>query len=234
MVTPVSFRHPVFTARIGAQLDDLAGGRLILGVGAGWEEREHNAFGFDLLALTERMQRFEESLQVISRLLHSDTPVSFQGRFYRLHEAVLLPRPQRPGGPPLLIGGNGAQRTLPLTARFADEWNAVYIPAPRFAELNARLDSLLAEQGRSAGVVRRSLMTGLVFGRDEAELSARLNGRDLQALRERGVIVGTPNAVLEQLHELAQVGVQRVMLQWLDLDDLDGLEALATAVVAKV
>ena len=96
MVTPVSFRHPVFTARIGAQLDDLAGGRLILGVGVGWEEREHNAFGFDLLALTERMQRFEESLQVISRLLHSDTPVSFQGRFYRLHEAMLLPRPQLP------------------------------------------------------------------------------------------------------------------------------------------
>ena len=79
LVTPVSFRHPVFTARIGAQLDDLAGGRLVLGVGAGWEEREHTAFGFDLLALAERMQRFEESLEVISRLLHSDTPVSLPG-----------------------------------------------------------------------------------------------------------------------------------------------------------
>ncbi len=234
LVTPVSFRHPVFTARIGAQLDDLAGGRLTLGVGAGWEEREHTAFGFDLLATRERMQRFEESLEVISRLLHSDAPVSFQGRFYRLHEAVLLPRPQRPGGPPLLIGGNGAQRTLPLAARFADEWNAVYIPALRFAELTARLDSLLAEQGRPSGAVRRSLMTGLVFGRDEAELRVKLDGRDPQALRERGVIFATADTVLEQLHELAQVGVQRVMLQWLDLDDLDGLEALATAIVAKL
>ena len=180
------------------------------------------------------MQGFEAWVGVSSRLLNSDAPVSVQGRFYRLHEAVLLQRPQRPGGPPLRIGGNGAQRTLPLAARFADEWNAVYIPALRFAELTARLDSLLAEQGRPAGAVRRSLMTGLVFGRDEAELRARLDGRDPHALRERGVIVGTPNAVLEQLHELAQVGVQRVMLQWLDLDDMDGLEALATTVVAKL
>lgn len=232
LVTPVSFRHPAFTARIGAQLDDLAGGRLTLGVGAGWQEREHTAFGFDLLPLAERMDRFEEGLEVISRLLRSDEPVSYTGRYYRLHEAVLLPRPQRAGGPPILIGGNGPQRTLPLAARYADEWNAVYIPPARFVELSARLSGLLAEQGRPASAVRRSLMTGLVFGRDEAELSATLQGRDPASLRERGVIVGTPGAVVEQLDELAQAGVQRVMLQWLDMDDLDGLEALASAVLA--
>jgi len=191
LVTPVSFRHPAFTARIASQLDDLSGGRLTLGVGAGWQEREHTAFGFDLLSVAERMDRFEEGLEVMSRLLRSDEPASFQGRYYTLHEAVLLPRPRRPGGPPILIGGNGPQRTLPLVARYADEWNAVYIPPARFAELSSRLDSLLAEQNRPASAVRRSLMTGLVSGRDEAELSARLQGRDPAALRERGVIVGT-------------------------------------------
>ena len=231
LVTPVSFRHPAFTARIGAQLDDLSGGRLTLGVGAGWQEREHTAFGFDLLPLAERMDRFEEGLEIMSRLLYSGGPASFQGRYYQLHEAVLLPRPQRPDGPPILIGGNGPQRTLPLVARYADEWNAVYVPAPRFVELNARLDSLLAEQNRPANAVRRSLMTGLFFGRDDAELRTKLEGRDAAALRERGLIVGTPSEVQEQLDTLAQAGVQRVMLQWLALDDLDGLEALAEAVL---
>ena len=228
LVTPVSFRHPVFTARIGAQLDDLSGGRLTLGVGAGWQEREHTAFGFALLPPAERMDRFQEGLEVMTRLLRSDGPVSFEGRYYHLHEAQLLPRPQRPAGPPLLIGGNGPRRTLPLVARYADEWNAVLIPAARIAELNAHLDRLLAEQGRPAGALRRSLMTGIVLGRSDAELSANLAGRDPAALRERGLIVGVEAQVQEQLHTLAQAGVQRVMLQWLALDDLDGLEALAS------
>ena len=231
LVTPVSFRHPAFTARIGAQLDDLSGGRLTLGVGAGWQHREHTMFGFDLLPQADRMDRFEEGLEVISRLLQIDAPASFDGQYYQLHEAVLLPRPQRPGGPPLLIGGNGPLRTLPLVARFADEWNAVLIPAARFAELSARLDGLLAERGRPAAAVRRSMMTGIVFGRDQAELRTVLNGRDADELREQGLVVGTPGEVQEQLGGLASVGVQRVMLQWLALDDLDRLEALAATVL---
>ena len=200
-------------------------------MGAGWQEREHTAFGFDLLSVAERMDRFEEGLEVMTRLLRSEAPASYDGHYFRLHEAVLLPRPQRPGGPPILIGGNGPQRTLPLVARDADVWNAVYIPVARFGELSARLDGLLAEQGRPVSAVRRSLMTGLFFGRDEAELNATLEGRDPVALRERGVIVGTPGEVQEQLRALAQAGVQRVMLQWLALDDLYGLEALANAVL---
>lgn len=232
LVTPVSFRHPAFTARIAAQLDDLSGGRLTLGVGAGWQEREHSAFGFDLLDVAARMERFQEGLEVMSRLLRSDAPVSFQGRYYRLHEAVLLPRPQRPGGPPILIGGNGPRRTLPLAAAYADEWNAVLIPASHFSQLNATLDGLLAEQGRPANAVRRSLMTGIYFGRDQAALDARLQGRDPASLRQRGILVGAASALQEQLALLAQAGVQRVMLQWLALDDLAGLEGLASAVLA--
>ena len=140
LVTPFSFRHPAFTARMACAVDDLSGGRLTVGVGAGWQEREHRHFGFDLLDVRRRFACFEEGLQVITRLLKSDTPVDFNGTYYQLNEAILLPRPRRPGGPPLLIGGNGVERTLPLVARFAKEWNAVFLPAAKFAASNRRLD----------------------------------------------------------------------------------------------
>ncbi len=231
LVTPMSFRHPVWTARFAKDVDDLSGGRLVLGVGAGWQEREHRMFGFDLLSLNERFARFEEGLEVITRLLRSEERVTFHGRYYHLEDAILLPRPQRPGGPPLLIGGNGPRRTLPLVARYADEWNGVYIPPERFSDLNRRLNDLLQEVGRSPNDVRRSIMTGLIFGRTDAEVHEKLGGRDADALRARGVIVGTGSEVQEHLHRLAEAGAQRVMLQWLDLDDLNGLEALAKAVL---
>lgn len=236
LVSPVSFRHPTLTARMAAAVDDLSGGRLTLGVGAGWQEREHAHFGWELLNLPERFVRFEEGLQVISRLLHSDTPFDFQGRFYHLQEAVLLPRPQRPGGPPILVGGNGKQRTLPLAARYAAEWNAVFLTAADFARLNAYLDDLLRSVGRQAGEVRRSLMTGCVFGRSQAELeqkvAQRTHGQRTAAdLRQRGLVVGVAAEIRQQLAELEAAGVQRVMLQWLDLDDLPGLQILAKEVI---
>ena len=234
LVTPASFRHPVFTARMGKDVDDLSGGRLTLGVGAGWQVREHNKFGFDLLETRPRMARFEESLEVITRLLRSDTPVSFDGQYYHLHDAVLLPRPQRSGGPPILIGGNGEKRTLPLAARYADEWNAVFAPVETVARLNLRLDALAQEQGRAPAAIRRSLMTGLVFGQDDAKLRDRLNGRSADEMHARGWVVGTPNAVVDQVGRIAETPVQRLMLQWLDLDDLDGLEALAKTVLPQV
>jgi F420-dependent oxidoreductase-like protein len=231
MVAPVSFRHPVLMARTALAIDDLSGGRLRLGMGAGWQEREHTKFGFDLLDIPRRFARFEEALEVTTRLLRGDEPVSFAGTFYQLQDAILLPRPQRPGGPPIVIGGNGPQRTLPLTARYADEWNAVFVTPARFAELSARLDELLREQHRQPGEVRRSLMTTIIFGRDDAEVRRKLNGREAADLQERGTIVGTGAAVQEQLGRLAEAGVQRVMLQWLDLADLDGITALAKAVL---
>jgi F420-dependent oxidoreductase-like protein len=234
LVTPVSFRHPVFTARIGKDVDDLSSGRLILGVGAGWQEREHHDFGFDLLDPNRRFRRFEEGLVVITRLLQSEDPVDYQGDFYQLHNAALLPRPRRSGGPPILVGGNGRQRTMPLAARFADEWNGVYVTAEEYADLNAHLDTLLRQHGRDPAEVRRSLMTGVRFGRDEAELQSLLQGRDVQAVRERGVVAGTPSEVVDQLGRLAEAGVQRVMLQWLELDDLDRLEAMAHSVLPQV
>ncbi|GAB4396693.1 MAG: LLM class F420-dependent oxidoreductase [Anaerolineales bacterium] len=234
LVSPVSFRHPALTARTAAAVDDLSGGRLTLGVGAGWQVREHTNFGFDLLELPERFTRFEEALHVLRALLHSEHPVEFQGAYYRLKDALLLPRPQRPGGPPLLIGGNGEKRTLPLVAHFADEWNAVYIPADEFNRLNTHLNHLLHANHRNPASVRRSLMTGLVFAENQADLNAQIRARGshltAEDLKKRGLIVGTPKDLPEQLATLAAAGVQRVMLQWLNLEDLSGLQALARAV----
>ncbi|MDR5682677.1 MAG: LLM class F420-dependent oxidoreductase [Armatimonadota bacterium] len=233
LCTPASFRHPVFTARMAAQVDDLSGGRMTLGMGAGWQEREHVKFGFDLLDVPERFRRFEESLQVVTHLLRDDGPVSYTGRYYTLREAQLLPRPQRPGCPPILVGGNGPRRTLPLAARYASEWNATFQTPAGFAELSARLDALLVRNGRPPHAVRRSMMTGLLFGRSRSEIEQRASarGRTVEELRARGVLVGGPSEIRDQLQALGGVGVQRVMLQWLDLDDAAGLEALARTVV---
>jgi F420-dependent oxidoreductase-like protein len=233
LVTPVSFRQPTMTARMAAAVDDLSGGRLTLGLGAGWQEREHTNYGWDLLDVPARFARFEEGLEIVTRLLNSDTPIDFEGAYYRLREAILLPRPQRPGGPPILIGGNGPKRTLPLAARYATEWNAVYVSPARFAELNGRLDDLLAETGRKPATVRRSLMTGTLFGRDEAEVERKLAARNRTAaeMREIGVAVGTGSALIDQLGQWQAAGVQRIMLQWLELDNIDGLEALAAAIL---
>ncbi|WP_448591842.1 TIGR03560 family F420-dependent LLM class oxidoreductase [Thermoflexus hugenholtzii] len=231
LVTPMSFRHPVLTAWMAAAVDDLSGGRLVLGLGAGWQVREHEMFGFDLLPPRARFLRFREGVEVIYRLLRQDGPVDFQGRFFRLRGATLRPRPQRPGGPPLLIGGNGPRQTLAIAARYADEWNAVLVPLERLRELNARLDEYLAREGRRPEEVRRSLMTGLIFGRDSAEVQRKLAGRSEEALRAWGILIGTPSALREQVERLGEAGVYRVMLQWLELDDLDGLERLARALL---
>ena len=231
LVSPVSFRHPVITAWQASTVDDLAGGRLRLGLGAGWNEWEHGTFGFDVLDTDRRFARFEEGLEVVTRLLRKNEPVSFDGEFYRLREAVLMPRSPRPGGPPIVIGGNGPRRTLPLAARYADEWNAVFVTPERFAELDARLDEALQEAGRPREEVRRTLMTRVVFGRTEADVERKLGGKPADELRARGIIVGTAPEVTERLGRLDEAGVQRVMLQWLEPDDVEGLETMAQAVL---
>jgi len=233
LVTPCSFRHPVMTARTATAVDELSGGRLRLGLGAGWQEREHTNYGFELLPLRARFDRFEESVEIITRLFHSPNPLTYEGRYYRLHEAVLLPRP-RPGGPPIVIGGNGQRRTLRLAARYSVEWNATFQSVARWTELNRHLDAFLRKRGRDPAGVRRSMMTGMVFGRTTADVEGQLKarGRTRDEMRSRGAIVGTPEEVPEQLAALDAAGLQEVMLQWLDLDDIGGLELLARAALA--
>jgi F420-dependent oxidoreductase-like protein len=232
LVTPFSFRHPVHTARMASAVDDLSNGRLILGLGAGWNQREHDLFGFDLLEPKARFDRFEEGLEVVTRLLQNEIPVTFKGSFYQLHEATLLPRPQRPGGPRILIGGSG-KRTLAYVVRFASEWNCVMLLPEKFKSLNQRLNDMLLEAGRKPQSVRRSMMTGCVFGKDDAALDNKLRiyGKTPEELRQRGIVAGSLRDIEGQLQALEQAGLQRIMLQWLDLDDLESMEVLAKGIL---
>ncbi len=245
LVAPLSFREPTMLARQAAALDDLSGGRMILGLGAGWQEREHTLFGHDLGDMATRMTRFEEGLEVVTRLLRSDEPVTYEGRNFHLRGAELLPRPQRPGGPRILIGGNGPRRTLPLAARSADVWNATMIPPERFRERNQLLDDLLDQAGRPRDTVQRTLMTNLTFGRDADDLERKLTPRRqhpafagassaeiADALwTQMGFITGTAERVIERIRAFADAGVQELMLQWLQLDDLDGLRVFMDTVM---
>ena len=216
LVAPFSFRDPVMLARQAAAIDELSDGRLVLGLGAGWMEREHDAFGYHLGDLDTRFARLAEGLEVVSRLLGAREPVSFEGSHYRLRDAMITPRRR----PPICVGGGGPRRTLPLAARYADEWNAVYLPPETYRARAARLDELLVEQGREPSAVRKTMMTGVAPGASDADARAA-----------RGQIAGSSAQMREQLAALEAAGCSEVMLQWLALDDLDGLRALADALL---
>jgi F420-dependent oxidoreductase-like protein len=232
-VAPVTFRHPAMTVRMAAAVDDLSNGRLVLGLGAGWNTYEHHKFGVPFPERNVRFEMFTDALEITARLLLSDGPVSYAGKHYSLDDAILLPRPKRPGGPTILIGGNGPERTLPLVAKYADEWNAVFIPLDTYKARTARLDELLAQHGREPRDVKRSLMTQVVFAKDEAALQARAaaEGVSVADAVARGLIVGTASQIVDQLGRFVEAGVERFMLQWIDLDDIDGLEAMARDVL---
>lgn len=239
LVAPVTFRHPSMTARMAAAVDDLSGGRLILGLGTGWQDREHKKFGVPFFDFPTRFDMFQEALEITTRLLESDEPVTYSGTHFSLDEALLLPRPARKGGPPILIGGNGPKRTLPLVAQYATEWNAVYLPLEQYRERTGQLNALLVDNGRKPEDVKRSLMTGTVFARDDAGLKGALAERSARAGQEftvedlvsRGLIVGTPSMWIDQIKPYVEAGVERFMLQWLDLDDLNGLELIASEIL---
>lgn len=196
LVAPVTFRHPTMTLRQAAQIDELSGGRLVLGLGAGWQEREHTNYGIPFYDFKTRFEQLTDALEITRLLQTSTEPVSFQGRHISINEAVLLPRPAR--RTPILIGGNGPRRTLPLAAKYADEWNGVFIDAPTYAERSTRLDELLASEGRSAREVKRSMMMPFDW----------VSGND----------------GIEKIDAYVRAGCQRFMLQIVEYDDLGEIE----------
>ncbi len=237
VVSPLSFRDPTMTARMASALDDLSDGRFILGLGAGWQEREHTNYGWDLLDIPGRLNRLEEGIQVIIKLLRNDEPSDFSGSFYQLHEGILLPRPARYGGPPILIGGNGPKRTLPIVARYATEWNSIFLTPSQFRERNKRLDELINAEGRKTKDVRRSMMMGCIHGADDAEVEEKVFNRSkgertVDEYRNLGLVVGTGEEIVQQLRQYEAAGLEKAMLQWLDLDDLEGLALMARKVLA--
>jgi alkanesulfonate monooxygenase SsuD/methylene tetrahydromethanopterin reductase-like flavin-dependent oxidoreductase (luciferase family) len=180
-----------------------------------------------------RFERYREGMEVVTRLLQSDVPVTFDGQYYHLRDAILLPRPQRPGGPRILIGGNGTKRTLPFVVRYASEWNCVSLTPEKFAHANQLLNQMLLDAGRNPDTVRRSMMTGCIFGSDDAALKHKLDmyKATVDDLQKRGNVAGSLEQIREQLNTLEQAGVQRIMLQWLDLDDLESLQVLAKGIL---
>ncbi|HEX2622444.1 MAG TPA: LLM class flavin-dependent oxidoreductase, partial [Phototrophicaceae bacterium] len=168
-----------------------------------------------------------DALQLTHLLFESDTPINFTGKHFTLEDAVLMPRPQRKGGPPILIGGKGPKRTLGMVAKYAREWNAVFLEMSLFKQLNASLNEMLAEQGRQSGDVKRSLMTRVFYGRNDAELQTLLGTNTAADLIARGLIVGTANQITDQIGAWVDAGIERFMLQWIELDDIDRMEAMA-------
>lgn len=244
MVSPLSIRDPVMLARQAAALDELSGGRMILGLGTGHLQLEHEMFGYHLGDMATRFARFEEGLAVITGLLRSDEPFSFDGEFYRLREAV-LPPPRRPGGPSIMIGGSGPKRTLPLVARFADVWNAQFVTPEALAERMSLLDALLVEAGRRPDDVLRTMTLEVVCWRSPDEIAMRVRrNRRYPAFRDQSdheiidtlrawpaAVIGTPEQVISQIRAFEAVGVSEIVLRWLDASDIDGLELLASDVL---
>lgn len=223
-VAPTTFRHPSMSVRMAAAVDDLSNGRLIYGMGAGWQDREHHNFGIPFYDVPTRHAMLHDALEVTTRLLRSDEPVTYQGNHFSLDEAILLPRPKR--RTPIMIGGNGPKRTLPLAAQYADEWNGVFITPETYKERNTLLNDLLGERGRAPRDVKRSLMTQIQFARDEASLKSKPGDPN-----NRGIIVGTAPMVVDQLSQYVEAGVERFMLQWIDLDNIADLELIARDVL---
>ena len=169
LVSPMTFRHPALLARMAAAVDGLSNGRLSLGVGAGWNEAEHEAFGIVLPPLKERFDRLEEGIAVIKELW-TGGPVDVDGRYYRLRRAAALPRPVQRPSPPLLIGGDGEKRLLRIVAKDADEWNS-HAPGPEaYRGKRARLEEHCRVVGRDPDAIHRSWMGGIVIGRDAPEV----------------------------------------------------------------
>ena len=237
LMTAGTFRLPGPLAISVAQVDQMSGGRVELGIGSGWFEAEHTAYGIPFPPLGERFDRYEEQLAVISGLW--STPVGetfdFAGRHYRLSGSPALPKPVQEGGVPILVGGAGKKRTPRLAARYASEFNVPFMSPEENARLFAGVREACAEAGRDPGSLTYSSALVLCVGRDEAEIARRAEaiGRDVDELREHGV-AGTPAEAVDVLGRYAEAGAQRVYLQVLDLADLDHLDLVAAEVAPQL
>lgn len=236
MVSPVTFRHPSMLAKMAASVSVLSGGRLDLGLGAGWFEGEHRMFGLDYPPYGTRLEMLDEAAHLI-RALWSGDPTSLNGKHYRLEGAVNHPIP-RPH-PAIIMGGKG-ERTLKVVAKHADEWNCSYMGVDAFREKSRQLDENCVEFNRAPEEIRRSLMIPFVIGSSADAIQRHIDAHrhtfpDLPVILEewlyQGYIGGSPQQVIDQLKEFEEAGVQRFMLQQNALDDLDSLELLASEVI---
>jgi F420-dependent oxidoreductase-like protein len=235
LVSPATFRHPSVLAKNVVTVDHVSDGRVELGLGAGWHEGEHRAYGFEMPPTAVRMARLAEQLEIVKRSW-TEAAFSFAGEHYQVEDLRALPKPVQRPHPTLLVGGAAGPKSVALAARFADEYNTVGVP---LEELSGRRERLLAawrEAGRDPETARFSLMTTCVVGRDRAEVDQRvrrvLAATGVDATADEVVddrphwLLGTTDQVVERLRALEAVGVDRVMLQHLAHDDLDMVAVL--------
>ena len=225
LVSPVTFRHPSLLARAAATADEISGGRVTLGIGAGWMEREHEAYGFDFWTARERVARLGEQLAIAHGLLR-DEAVDFDGTYFTLHDAPGLGRQELP----ILVGGSAKPGTVGPAVKFADEYNTFFANTDEIRARKQALDDACEHAGRDPATLRYSLMAPLVVGHDDRKVleSARRIGarfgRDPQQVLERyGEFgpVGTVEQVVERLKQIEEIGYERVMLQHLAHQDLE-------------
>ena len=237
LVSPVTFRYPGPLAVSVAQVDQMSGGRVELGFGAGWFDAEHAAYGVPFPDLGQRFAMMEEQLAIITGLWQ--TPVgerfSFTGQHYTVADSPALPKPVQQPRPPVVIGGGGPKRTPRLAATFADEYNAAFDGVTGTRNSFGRVREAVAAAGRPEKSMVYSAAQVVCCGRDTAEQQRRAAaiGRDLDEMRENG-LAGTPGEIVDKLGQFAEVGTQRVYLQVLDLNDIEHLELIAAEVLPAV
>jgi F420-dependent oxidoreductase-like protein len=237
LMTSATFRHPGPLAISVAQVDQMSAGRVELGIGAGWFEAEHTAYGIAFPGTRERFDRLEESLAVITGLW--STPegerFSYQGSYYRLADSPALPKPVQSPRVPVLVGGKGKRRTPALAATYADEFNVPFEGAEETAALFGRVHEACTAQGRDPSSMTYSNALVLCVGADESEVARRAAaiGRDVDELRHNG-LAGSPDEVVDKIGRYGDVGCERIYLQVLDLSDLDHLELVAAKVMSQV
>lgn len=237
LVTSATFRYPGPLAISVAEVDEMSGGRVEFGIGAGWFEAEHRAYAIPFPGLGERFDRLTEQLEIITGLWN--TPVGrtfdYAGAHYSIADSPALPKPVQRPHPPILIGGGGAKRTPALAARFADEFNLAF-PTLEFAGLQiGRVRRACEAAGRSPDDLVYSAAFVVYAGKDDADIARRATaiGRSVDELRSNSPLVGTPAEIIDRLGAFAEAGVQRVYLQLLDLCDLDHLEVFARSVMSQ-
>jgi F420-dependent oxidoreductase-like protein len=237
LVTAATFRLPGPLAIAVAQVDEMSGGRVEFGLGAGWFEGEHTAYGIPFPPLKERFDRMEEQLAIITGLWSTpaDATFSYDGVYYQLSESPALPKPVQRPKIPVIIGGGGPRRTPAMAAKYADEFNAAFRTLEDTASVFGRVGGACAEAGRDPASIVFSAAHLTCCGKDEAELARRAAaiGRGLPELREQG-LVGTPSEVVDRIGAYAEAGASTMYLQILDLADLDHLELLASEVLPQV
>jgi len=237
LVTAATFRLPGPLAITVAQVDQMSGGRVELGLGAGWFEKEHAAYGIPFPSLGERFARLEEQLAIITGLWETAEggTFSYAGTHYQLTDSPALPKPAQRPRPPVIVGGTGARRTPRLTAAFADEYNVAFNSVQDTAAAFARVREACEAAGRDPSSLTYSVAHTVCCGKDEAEFRRRAAaiGREADAMMAIGV-TGTPGEVAAKIGEYAAIGAERVYLQVLDLSDLDHLALIASDVMPQV